>query len=113
MTHDQLANFLYSRTRNEWIESPGMKVYVRKGVHWCSKQQKIMQCVDIASIQIDNHNTGVFTKWYPGVRQIAINFGADAVFFESVLNEHFAAKLARMGMVKEGILGYFDLLRGV
>ena len=113
MTLTQLENFLYSHSRNEWLESPGMKVYVRKGVHMCSKTRSVLRCVDIANIQIANHNTGVFTKWYPGVRQIAINFGADAVYFESVLNQHFAAKLGRMGMYKEGTLGYFDLLREV
>lgn len=113
MTHDQLTNFLYSHSTNEWLESSIGKLYVRKGLHYCTKARQSIRCVDIANIQIANHNTGVFTNWYPGVRQIAINFGADAVYFESVLNKHFAAKLGRMGMYKEGTLGYFDLLRGV
>lgn len=111
MTHEQLKNFLYSHARNEWLESSMGKVYVRKGIHYCSTFHQGIRCLDIANIQIVNNNTGVFSSWYPGVREIATNFGVEAIFVESVLNKHFAAKLERMKMVKEGNLGYFDLLK--
>lgn len=111
MTHDQIQNFLYSNASNKWLESPQGRVYVRKGFHYCATYREGIRCLDIANIQIDNHNTGIFSTWYPGVRQIATNFGAEAVFFEGVLNKHFAKKLERMGMQKEGNLGYFDLLK--
>ena len=109
MTTEQLRAFLLSSSRNQWLKSPGMKVYVRKAVHYCSRFQTGIRCVDIASIQIDPPNQGTFNKWYPAIRQTAIDFGAEAVFFESVLNPHFAAKLARMGMVQEPGMGWFDL----
>ncbi len=87
-----------------------MKVYVRKAYHYCSLFQTGIWCVDIASIQIDPPNQGTFTAWYPAIRQTAIDFSAEAVFFESVLNPHFAAKLQRMGMYQELGTGWFDLL---
>lgn len=110
MTPTQLKNFLYSHARNEWLESEGKRVYVRKGVHACISKGLTLRCVDIASIQITPEGMGEFTRWYPAIRQTAIQFGADAVFFESVLNERFAAKLERMGMTCEPGIGYFDLL---
>lgn len=111
MKIEQLHQFLNSNTRNLWITSPGISVYVRKGRHYLGTDKKISKTLDIANITIKPAGMGKFTRWYPGIRQICIAFDLDAVYFENVLNSRFAMTLEKMGMQSHAILCFFDNLK--
>jgi N-acetylglutamate synthase-like GNAT family acetyltransferase len=92
-----LSAFLAADRRNIWLHSDKMKVYVRKGKH--SLDNKISDCLDIASIQVEDEfqGHGIFKSWLRYAEDTATRFSIEAVFVENILNPRLATYLSGIG----------------
>lgn len=84
-----LEEFLYSRFRNQWIEEPGIAVYVRK-----SLRNDID--IELASMEAYDKGKGSLTKLLDRIEPYY------NIMVENVLNPRLIDFLKRRGYVKYG-----------
>lgn len=88
----ELVMFLESSRRTSWIQTPEIKVYVRKGHH--SICGELTDTLDIASVEVSSkaRGTGVFRGFIQFAESIA-----PVVYVESILNQSLLAQLVKHG----------------
>lgn len=91
---EKLIDFFNSSQRNTWIESPQMKVYVRKGGHLDTDFQ-LRIFLDIASIEVcsECRHKGHFKAFLTLCQEIQ---PYDGILVENVLNDSLRAYLRRL-----------------
>ena len=95
--------WLTSRTRNTWIRTDEIPVYVRKSqrVHPPGAGTSL-SAVDIASVSVreDFQGKGLFAAIIACVETEARSAGYEAVYVESVLSDRFVSFLQGVGYVR-------------
>jgi hypothetical protein len=100
MTPD-IKKFLNNpRTRNSWLESKLLRVYVRKGFH--SIDGQIRTTFDVANVEVPwkLQGRGIFTRWLQSVEVYVTTYTTlDCVFVESILETNLIPFLTRKGYI--------------
>lgn len=83
---NETALFLQSDSKNKWITTDALKVYVRKSFRYYDG--RVYRCLDIASVEVEAHKRqqGHFRAWFAESEAEAKFFGLDAIFIESVMS---------------------------
>jgi hypothetical protein len=122
----QLDNFIHltdEGTKNRWLETTGIKIYVRKSAR--AFQGKLITCLDLANVEIMHKEQGVFKAILAYMKIIC---PWDGVLVENVhnpqLQEHMDHRVATESgwsvysetnntylWLKPQILGYDELVR--
>ena len=98
----KVRHFLDVGLRNQWIEYPGMIVYVREAHHYHPGLKQVIKCFDVASVYVNKPNKGTFTTWFNALRKELSNSKFSAIFVESVINPSFADYLRRRNLYEVG-----------
>lgn len=93
----KLTKFLNSPTRNTWLYSKQMEVYVRKGFH-CGADKQGHRYLDIASITVipEARHQGHFKAFLALCQEIQ---PYDGIKIENVLNEDLRAYLRALALL--------------
>ena len=91
---EKLIDFFNASQRNTWIESPQMKVYVRKGRHLGTDHQ-IHSYLDIANVNVKEQyqQQGRFKTFLALCQEIQ---PYDGILIEIVLDKNLRAYLRRL-----------------
>lgn len=95
MKGPDIEAFLATNRRNGWIESEGMKVYVRNRTR--AFNGVFHQVLDIANVEVELRGHGVFTAWLKEAEAAAARHGMHAVYVESIINPRLLQFLAAKG----------------
>lgn len=96
---NKLEDFINSTIRNEWIFSPGIRMYVRKSKRYYNG--KFIDCLDLASVETEEYGTGLFTYVF---EQILEKYKDKNIFLESILNDRLYNFFLKYGFESFGEL---------
>lgn len=89
--------FLFKKIRNEWIYFDYGKIYVRQSKRFYNG--KLIDCFDIASIEIDEEYRGRgFFKLF--LNKFIETYPNKNIFVESILNPKFLVYLKNYGFIE-------------
>jgi len=88
-----LQEFLSSPIRNQWIMTPQMEVYVRKGGHMLN--QHMYMFLDLANITVYEQSQGIFKQTLEVFKELS-SPSLQGVYIENVLNPQLAEYLRRL-----------------
>lgn len=92
-----VVRFLASKSRNEWLSTPEMEVFVRRSKRCHPISQRAIKCFDIANVTVNNREQGVFTSWLGELQKIVLDAKFDAIFVESIMTERFEQYFIKRG----------------
>jgi hypothetical protein len=90
-----MEKFLASPARNQWVSTPQMDVYVRKGMHMVGRHMYMF--LDLASMTVRDEfqSQGLFKQTLELFKQLCGNT-YQGVYMESVLNPRLAQHLREL-----------------
>lgn len=101
---DKIIGFVNGPYNNLWLEYPHLRVYVRKGIHLHPRTKEVINCFDVANIDVDKdfRNSGLFTEWMAKVRTVCTMYQSDfqALYVENVLTQRLKERFIRMDWVE-------------
>ena len=95
--------FIESRNKSEWLFATNGKVYVRKSKRLHPKIKIMIDCFDIANIEIYNKGDGTFKAY---IEYLDTHYPNMNILVENVHNERLLSHLRETGFVIDGINAY-------
>jgi len=89
--------FLKSKENRKWLVLDGIKIYVRKSKRFLNN--KMYECLDLASIDIENTGKGLFTELF---ETILDKYKNKNIFVESILEKRFYNFIKKYGFEPYG-----------
>jgi hypothetical protein len=101
----KLDEFLEADTRNLWIYTEDVSIYVRKSNRMYN--DKFIPCLDLATILVYEPGKGLFTE----LLNILLDKNIKNIFVESILNERLYNFLLRNGFEECGEMNLIKCVR--
>lgn len=102
--HTELIKFMESHLRNQWIEHPNIRIYVRKAVRHLPGIPHVLNVLDIANVSVieEMQRKGTFKDWLTEAEEVAVQYEMGAIYIESVLNPILLEFLGKRGYRETG-----------
>ena len=89
---NQIEEFMNLPIKNKWIGNDEIKIYIRKSKRYIN--EKMIDCFDIATIEVEKQGKGLFTKI---LDQIIQKYPTTNIFIESIMEPRFRGFFKRKG----------------
>lgn len=97
-----IDKFLSSNKRNEWIDVPEGKMYLRRSMRAIPGKTDLQLMLDVASIDFEKKGTGAFTGYLDHMeKQLLEDPTINGIWVENLLNDRLASFLERRGYQRE------------